>query len=100
MEDFQFNKGEVGQFYYIRLVSLITEDNTINLAYSALSLKFKFSPKETKRDQRTNKFLWFVTSTSSVTEKKDRNLSDPQANGLKEYFKRRAILGFKEEYPS
>ena len=100
VDDFYFDKGKDSRFYYVHLVSLIGDDNTINLAYSALSIKFKFSPKEIKKDQQTNKFLWFVTSTKSVTNYEHRNLSDPQAKGLENYFKRKAILGFKEEYPS
>ena len=49
---------------------------------------------------KKKKFLGFTTGTKVWREIKERNLSEKEADYMQAYFMRKAIQGFKREYPA
>ena len=98
IKEFKFTKGDTGDFLFGRVATVRTEENTIDLAYAIYTLKFKLSPRVIEHT-KTKKFLW-MRKKKVWRETQERNLSIKEKEDLEEYFKKKAIDGFSENYQS
>lgn len=100
IREFKFNKGSSGSVLYGRVVSIKREDSTIDLAYAIFSLEFKLSPKKIEERHR-KKFLGVITYGShTVVRFEERNLSVKEKEQIFDFYRTKALKGFKKEHPS
>ena len=100
IREFKFDKGSLGSVLYGRVVSIKREDSTIDLAYAIFSLEFKLSPKKIE-ERRRKKFLGLITYGSrTVVRFEERNLSVKEKEQIFDFYRTKALKGFKKEYPS
>ena len=100
IREFKFNKGSSGSVLYGRVVSIKREDSTIDLAYAIFSLEFKLSPKKIE-ERRRKKFLGLITYGShTVVRFEERNLSVKEKEQIFDFYRTKALKGFKKKYPS
>ena len=98
IREFSCPAGEAGRFTYGRVVTLKTDRDTINLAYSVYHLDFKLSPQVIER-KSAKKFLGFTYSSKVWYEEKE-DYSAKELDQIRLYFKHKAIEGFKAQYGS
>ena len=100
IREFKFNKGSSGSVLYGRLVSIKREDSTIDLAYAIFSLGFELSPKKIE-ERRRKKFFGLITyGAYTVVRFEERNLSVKEKEQILDFYRTKALKGFKKEYPS
>lgn len=96
--DFKFSKGEDGGFTYGRIATIKRPGNVIDVAYTVYHLVFKLSPKVVEHVKK-QKFLGFTLKKEKWKQNIDRNLSEREQDYMRAYFLRKAIDGFRREYP-
>ena len=100
IREFKFDKGSPGKVLYGRTVTTRRADSTIDLAYALFSLEFKLSPKKIKERHR-KKFLGLITYRSrTVVRFEERNFSEKEKEQMFDFYRIKALKGFKKEYPS
>ena len=97
IKEFKFTKGDTGDFLFGRVATVRTE-NTIDLAYAIYTLKFKLSSRVIEHTT-TKIFLW-MRKKKVWRETQERNLSIKEKEDLEEYFKKKVIDGFSENFQS
>lgn len=99
VREFAFTKGKPGEVVYAMFITVKKDDSTIDLAYSLFQLNFKLAPKriQTKIDKWFLDFIKVGSSTEIRFE--DRNLSEKDKKNILNFFRNKALLGFRNEYP-
>ena len=99
VREFKFEKGAPGRVLYGRTITLKREDSTIDLAYSFFYLEFKLSPKRIEENTK-KRFLGIVIGSKRVVRFEERNLSDKEKDHIFDFYRNKALKGFREEYPA
>ena len=96
---FKFEKVGTGRVLYGRSVTVKREDSTIDLACAFFSLEFKLSPRKIEEQHRTA-FFGITIRSRTVIRFEERNLSETEKEHMSNFFRVKAVKGFKQEYPS
>ncbi|XP_068737025.1 uncharacterized protein [Montipora capricornis] len=99
IREFQFEKGATGSVLYGRVVTVKREDSTIDLAYVLFHLEFKLSPRKIE-ERRRKKFFGIIYGSRTKVRFEERNLSEKEMEHISNFFRIKAVKGFKQEYPA
>ena len=101
INDFHSAKNKTGlrlEFTYGRFVT-VKHDGKIDVAYSVYFLEFELSPIVIEHKKR-NEFLRFIIDKTMVWhETQEQSHSEKDWDYMQSYFEKKAIEGFKKQYP-
>ena len=99
VREFKFQKGETGSVLYGRTATVKREDSTIDFAFAFFYLEFKLSPRRIE-ERRRKKFLGITYGSRTVVRFEERELSEKEKEHISNFFRIKALKGFKQEYPA